>query len=838
MNYQASLIEKKWQDYWKNNQSFKFDPASIKEKYYVLEMFPYPSGKIHMGHVRNYTIGDVTARFKRSQGYNVLHPMGWDAFGLPAENAAIENKIHPADWTYKNIAAMREEFSSLGLSFDWDLEFATCDEDYYKHEQKIFLDFLKEGLAYRKESVVNWDPIDKTVLANEQVVNGKGWRSGAVVERKKLNQWFLKITDYADELIAELDNLTGWPEAVISIQEKWIGKSSGANVLFYKENSQEFIEVYTTKPETLFGGTFLAISPLHPQALELAKNNVAIAEFIKECEQLGTAEEAIEKAEKKGIKTSLNVVNPANNELLPVYIANFVLMDYGTGAIFGCPAHDERDHEFAKKYNLPIKQVIASNEPSPFYDENGLMINSGILDKLTSKDAKKKIICELENKKLGVEKINYRLRDWGVSRQRYWGAPIPIIHCPNCGVVPVKEEDLPVTLPKDVEFKGTGSPLAEHLTWKNVTCYKCQGQATRDTDTFDTFFESSWYFARFCSPKNTNPIDREICQNYLPVDQYIGGIEHAAMHLLYARFFTKAMKKCGYWNIDEPFKNLLTQGMVLHETYKDKNGNWLYPEEAKSQKDIVIGRVEKMSKSKKNLVSPIDIINDMGADSARLFIMSDTPPERDLEWSDKTLQGVSRFLNRIWVFVDKFATDYEVNKLLNSQIDFDKIDETALKLYKIAQKSIFLATENYEKLQFNVAIALIRELSNEIFAFNPSNIDQQIILAKSLEILIILLNPLCPHITEELNEKLGNINKIGESKWPIAIEEFLKDDSFTLAIQVNGKLRGTLEVSNDTDAEKIKEIALEVPNVKNFLQDKQIKKIIYVPGKIVNVVAI
>jgi len=805
--YEPLKIEQKWQKFWqeKNIDESKLDLS--RPKYYVLEMLPYPSGHIHMGHLRNYTMGDVVARFKKANGFNVLHPMGWDAFGLPAENAAIEKKLHPGAWTYSNIDHMREQIKSFGISYDWSREVATCDAEYYKEEQKFFLDFYKNNLAYRKESFVNWDPVDNTVLANEQVVNGRGWRSGALVERKKLNQWFLKITDFAEELLDEVLKLEGWPEPVRNIQEKWIGKSIGAIVKFKLEN--EIIEIYTTRPETLFGASFCAISPFHPLAEKLAQSNNEIAEFIIECGRTGTAEGDLEKQEKKGIATGLKLINPINNQAYPLYIANFVLMEYGTGAIFGCPAHDERDFEFATKYNLPIIPVI----------EDEKLVNSEFLNGLSVEEAKKAAIQKLEQLEAGTGSIKFRLRDWGVSRQRYWGCPIPMIYCDTCGVVPVKEEDLPVKLPEDVTFDKPGNPLEHHPTWKHTNCPSCGGKAVRETDTFDTFFESSWYFLRYCTPKNELALERDSIKYWMPVDQYIGGIEHAAMHLLYARFFIKALSKCGYIAIKEPFTNLLTQGMVLHATYKDKNGNWITPKEAAGRDDVVVGRLEKMSKSKKNVVDPADITASYGADTARFFILSDSPPEKEFEWSSSGVEGSFRYLNKLY----RFVTENIVKENLAEP-------EDRKYLAKVNQ-SIKAITEQIEKMHFNSAIASIREFSNYIFA-----LEKKEEIKHAVSILLKLLYPFTPHITEELWAQIGNATSIIHASWPLYNAQYLENDTVILAIQVNGKLRGTVEIAKDLPQEEIKALVLAMSNIQKFIEGQEIKKFIVVPNKIINIV--
>ncbi len=796
MEYNPESTELKWQKLWSENQSFKFDAGSSKPKSYILEMFPYPSGRIHMGHLRNYTIGDAIARFKRSSGFNVLHPMGWDAFGLPAENAAIENKVSPGDWTYKNIDAMRSELQRIGLSYDWSREVATCHPNYYRHEQKFFLDFLKNGLAYQKESTVNWDPVDNTVLANEQVIDGRGWRSGALVERRKLKQWFLKISDFSEDLLNGLKELQGWPDAVKTMQEKWIGKSEGAHIDFEIIGRKDRLKVFTTRPDTIFGMSFAAIAPAHPIAEELKANNKALADFIIECNQIANTEEALEKAEKKGFDTGLKVKHPFNGKEIPLYVANFILMEYGTGAIFGCPAHDERDEAFATKYNLPIIQVV---------NEENKLENSEFLNGLDVPAAKKRAIAEFEKLGQGKGQITYRLRDWGVSRQRYWGCPIPIIYCDSCGTVPVPENQLPVELPKDVTFDKPGNPLDHHPTWKNVDCPSCKKSAKRETDTFDTFFESSWYFARFCSDDNAQPL--KDADKILPVDNYIGGIEHAVLHLLYARFFTRALTKCGLMNVKEPFKNLLTQGMVCHPTFKNEKGEWIYPEEANERS--VKGPSVKMSKSKKNVVDPNRIVKEYGADTARLFMLSDSPPERDLEWSDEGVEGSFKFLNRVWrlaLSVKEEAASDDIKK------------KTA--------KAIADVTYALENNHFNKAVAAIRTLFNEISA-TPAR--------ESVETLLKLLNPLTPHIAEELWVQIKAKGSVNE--WPKADSSLLANDSVSVAIQVNGKKRAVVELPKDASEAAAKEAAFKEPNVLEFAKPETIKKFIYVPNKIINIVA-
>ena len=857
-NYNHKQAEKKWQKIWDEKQFFKFDESSNKPKYYVLEMFPFPSGKIHMGHLRNYAIGDVVARFKKMQDFNVLHPIGFDAFGLPAENAALQNKIHPKDWTYSNIKNMREELKSIGFSYDWSREIATCDASYYKHEQKIFLDFYKNGLAYQKESFVNWDPIDQTVLANEQVIDGRGWRSGALVEKKKLKQWFLKVSDFSEDLLSELKNLKGWDERVLSMQEKWIGKSEGA-VVNFKVDEQKDIEIYTTRPDTIFGAAAIIISPHHPLATELSKSNQKINNFVQECSKSAVNEEAIETAEKNGIDTGLQAIHPLDKNIkLPIYIGNFVLMEYGTGAIFACPAHDQRDFEFAKKYNLPIKQVVVSNNPDlnsdlP-YTDSGTMINSEFLDGIKNEDAKTLVIKTLEEKGLGKRKINYRLRDWGVSRQRYWGCPIPILYLEDGSVVPVPEENLPVQLPEDVTFDGNGNPLANHPTWKYTT-YKGQ-KAIRETDTFDTFFESSWYFLRYASQPTDQAFNRDVVNKLLPVDQYIGGVEHAVLHLLYARFFTKALQKCGYLNFNEPFKNLLTQGMVCHQTFKTQAGEWVYPGDAmkdengnfihyQTKESLVVGRSEKMSKSKKNVVEPLNIIDAYGADTARLFMLSDTPPERNLEWSNKGIDGAWKYINRLWKLVvgaDQCVFPQNENgghmgPTLQPNPSSPTKDQQ--EIIKLNHKTIFAVKNDLEKMGFNSAIAKIREFSNALEKFLVQSAEDQKIMQFSLNNLVLLISPLMPHLAEELWQKLGNQTAIAEGiLFPTYDKNLIIDDEVNIAVQVNGKLRAVLVMPKSSSKETLEAAALASDAVQKSIVGKEIKKVIIVPDKLVNLVVV
>jgi leucyl-tRNA synthetase len=856
--YNFRETELKWQAYWEKHNSFHLSTTAdgAKNPYYVLEMFPYPSGNIHMGHVRNYTLGDVTARYKRACGFDVLHPMGWDAFGLPAENAAIERKVHPGEWTYANIATMRSQLQSIGLSYDWSREIATCDPDYYKHEQKFFLDFLKAGLAYRKESYVNWDPIDNTVLANEQVIDGRGWRSGAPVERRKLSQWFLRISSFAEELLSGIATLTAWPEKVRIMQERWIGKSVGAKIRFQVAGSgvqNNAVEVFTTRPDTLFGMSFLAIAPHHPIAKELATRNVQLATFIQECDQLGTSEEAIEKAEKKGFATGLSVQHPFDaSRTHPVYVANFVLMEYGTGAVFGCPAHDQRDFEFATKYSLPILQVVGPQSETPLseaYTGDGVLINSGFLDGLNVAEGKEQAIAALVKQGVGEKTVNYRLRDWGVSRQRYWGCPIPIIYCAGCGAVPVSETELPVTLPKDVTFDAPGNPLERHPTWKHVPCPTCGKHATRETDTFDTFFESSWYFARFCDPQAQAPLT-DAAARWLPVNNYIGGVEHAVLHLLYSRFFMRALHACGYDVPPEPFKGLMTQGMVCHETYKDTSGAWLYPQDVIKENGTLthkdtgqpatVGRSEKMSKSKRNTVDPREIIASYGADTARLFMMSDSPPERDLEWTEAGIDGAWRYINRVWRLLSGL-------KPVIAQATHmpETVEGEALALRRRTHKTIAAITQDIEQFHFNKAVARIRELSNAMedadkscAALHGAALAQMHwALGEAARTLLVIAQPFIPHFAEEAWQQLGHTDTVAQQPWPKAEAALCAVDEITLAVQVNGKLRATITCAPDTDTQTLESLALAAKNVQDCLAGKHIRKIIVVPGRIVNVVA-
>ncbi|TAK98215.1 MAG: leucine--tRNA ligase [Rhodospirillaceae bacterium] len=858
--YNFRDVEPRWQETWAARNCFATATDSTKPKYYVLEMFPYPSGRIHMGHVRNYTLGDVVARYKKAKGFDVLHPMGWDAFGLPAENAALERGIHPGTWTRQNIKVMRGQFAPLGFSLDWSREISTCEPEYYRHEQKMFLDFLKAGLAYRKESWVNWDPVENTVLANEQVIDGRGWRSGELVEQRRLSQWFLKITHYAEDLLQALDGLDRWPEKVRIMQHNWIGRSEGARVFWPLVNGDgrdrdDLLEVFTTRPDTLFGASFCAISAQHPLAAKLAENNPTLAGFIAECSRTGTSTAAIETAEKKGVPSGLSARHPFDpKRTVPVYVANFVLMDYGTGAIFGCPGHDERDMEFARKYKLAVHCVVAPTNADPVafaaeleagntaFTDDGVAVNSDFLNGLKVVDAKRAAIAKLESLGLGKGTVQYRLRDWGVSRQRYWGCPIPIIHCAACGAQPVPDADLPVTLPEDVTFDKPGNPLDRHPTWKHVKCPKCGGGATRETDTFDTFFESSWYFARFCSPHTTDvPFDKQAVAKWLPVDQYIGGVEHAVLHLLYSRFFTRAMKDCGYLDVKEPFAGLFTQGMVCHETYRAADGAWVEPGDVNVSGGnatritdgaaVTVGRSEKMSKSKKNTVDPQAIIETYGADAARLFMLSDSPPERDLEWTDAGIEGAWRYLNRLW----RMATiAREIPAGAVPEIEALKADDAAA--LRQIHRAIAQVSDDLEKFRFNSAVARVRELSNTVQDMAREGDGAQVY-RYGVETVARLINPLTPHIAEEMWKALGHGGVLAETPWPEFDSRLLADDTMTLAVQVNGKLRGTITVAKDAAKDVCESEALAIPAVQKHLDGKPPRKVIVVPGKIVNIVA-
>lgn len=850
--YNAGSTEAKWQKAWAENDTFCVTEDRSRPKYYVLEMFPYPSGKIHMGHVRNYTQGDVVARYKRAKGFNVLHPMGWDAFGMPAENAAMEHNVHPAKWTYENIDHMKNQLKRIGFSFDWSRELATCDPEYYGKEQSMFIDFVEAGLVYRKESWVNWDPVDNTVLANEQVIDGKGWRSGALIERKKLNQWFFKITDAADDLDAELENLPRWPEKVRVMQKNWIGKSKGMHLNFDATETDDQITVYTTRPDTIFGASFVAIAADHPLATRYAENNPKLKEFIEECRKLGTSEEALEKAEKNGFKLDLSMKHPFMGDLkLPVYVANFVLMEYGTGAVFGCPAHDQRDLDFARKYDLNVQAVvIPTGEDGETYSvdniaytDTGLIGNSDFLNGMTIEEAKAKVIELGEAGGFGKAKTNYRLRDWGVSRQRYWGAPIPMVYCDDCGVVPVPKSELPVILPEDITFDKPGNPLDHHPTWKHVNCPKCDKPARRETDTFDTFIDSSWYFARFVSPHSDLPFEKDAADYWLPVDQYVGGVEHAILHLLYSRFFTRTMKEVGLCDVKEPFDGLFTQGMVCHETYQNQNGDWINPEDLTKKDDgsfvvaetgeaVTVGGSVKMSKSKKNVVDPTAIIDTYGADTARWFMLSDSPPERDLEWTEEGVEGAWRFTQRLWRVVTMSLDESSIG--MEEPSEFSK---EAKDLRRMTHLSIDSIGKDIENFHFNAAVAQTYKYANAISSFKPDGSDgDKYALFEAIKTIILITAPMMPHLAEEMWSLIGGEGMVSDASWPVAKSELMQQSSVIVVVQVQGKLRDKLEVAKDMDKAELETLALASEKVQAFTDGKEIRKVIVVPNKIVNIV--
>ncbi|MFZ0269010.1 leucine--tRNA ligase [Caulobacter sp.] len=862
--YNPKDTEPKWRAAWaKANTFLTLLTPDARPKYYVLEMFPYPSGRIHMGHVRNYAMGDVVARYKRAQGFNVLHPMGWDAFGMPAENAAMERGVHPKGWTYDNIAAMREQLKALGLSIDWSREFATCDPDYYGQQQAWFLRLLKRGLVYRKEASVNWDPVDMTVLANEQVIDGKGWRSGATVEKRKLTQWFLRITDYADALIDGLKTLDRWPEKVRIMQENWIGRSKGLRFTFEFDGKAPAghdagLDVYTTRPDTLFGASFVGIAPEHPLAEQLAAADPAVAAFVAECRKGGTSEADIEGAEKLGRDTGLRVVHPLDpTQTLPVWIANFILMDYGTGAIFACPAHDQRDLDFARKYDLPVLPVVLppGEDAATFqvgkeaYVGPGAIFNSAFLDGLDIEAAKTEAVSRIEAMDQGQGATVYRLRDWGVSRQRYWGCPIPVIHCAACGPVGVPEDQLPVVLPDDVAFDKPGNPLLRHPTWRHTTCPSCGGKAERETDTLDTFVDSSWYFARFTDPTAAEPINKAAADHWMPVDQYIGGVEHAVLHLLYARFVTRALKDEGLVSVEEPFAGLFTQGMVTHEAYKNTAGEWVEPSDvviavegasrsakhATTGEPITIGDIEKMSKSKKNVVAPEDIFEAYGVDAARLFVMSDSPPERDVQWTNSGVEGSWRFTHRVWnEFESQPAGDFA----------HDDADAAALALRKGAHRLIGFVTDSIEGFRFNSGVARLYEFLNMLKAApaalpDGSAASQGVLAARAeaLEILARLISPFTPHLAEEAWAQLGKAGMVVDAPWPQADAALAADDERVLPIQINGKRRGEIKVKAGTAEAEVEKIALADAAVLGHLEGLTVRKVIVVKDRIVNIVA-
>ena len=865
--YDPRAAEPRWQKAWDEAGLFSADNADPRPKYYVLEMFPYPSGRIHIGHTRNYTMGDVVARHKRAMGYNVLHPMGWDAFGMPAENAAMQNKVHPRDWTYRNIDTMRAQLKLMGLSIDWSREFATCDVDYYHRQQMLFVDFLEAGLVGRRVSKVNWDPVDRTVLANEQVIDGKGWRSGAEVEQRELAQWVFRIADFSQDLLDAIDALGQWPDKVRAMQRNWIGRSEGLSMRWaLVEQSapagETELEVYTTRPDTLFGASFMAVAADHPLASKAAEANSELAAFCEECRRMGTSVAALETADKKGFDTGIRVRHPFDEGWeLPVYVANFVLMDYGTGAIFGCPSGDQRDLDFARAYDLPVVPVVlppgidaaAFEIKDEAWTGEGTMINSSFLDGLTPAAAFAAIADRLEARDLagkpqGKRQVRFKLRDWGISRQRYWGCPIPVVHCGACGLVPVPKDQLPVTLPDDVSFERPGNPLDHHPTWKHADCPACGKPARRETDTMDTFVDSSWYFARFTAPREKAPTDPDAANAWLPVDQYIGGIEHAILHLLYSRFFARAMNRTGHMKVDEPFKGLFTQGMVVHETYKADDGQWLDPAEvriegvaadrrayhAETGAPVAIGGLEKMSKSKRNTIGPEDITQSYGADTARWFMLSDSPPDRDVEWTDAGAEGAHRFIQRLWRLVAGAAPAIAPGNPAAAS-------DGATRMRKAAHKALKGVGEDFERLAFNKAIARIHEMVNAVApaidhaARSGSDADKATA-HEVLSILIQLVAPIAPHLAEECWTALGHEAMVAETPWPAFDPALVADQTVTLPVQINGRKRGELEIARDTDRAGVESAVLALEFVQRHLGGAAPNKVIVVPGRIVNIV--
>jgi leucyl-tRNA synthetase len=834
VRFDPGQADSRWQRAWDEARCFEADSTSARPKSYVLEMFPYPSGRIHIGHVRNYTMGDVLARYKKMRGHEVLHPMGWDAFGMPAENAAMEKGVHPAGWTHDNIDTMKRQLKQLGFALDWSREFATCDPEYYGHEQALFLDLYEAGLVYRRESAVNWDPVDQTVLANEQVVDGRGWRSGALVEKRKLNQWFLKITHFAQDLLEGLDELKDWPEKVRLMQENWIGKSTGLQFAFELSNG-EALEVYTTRPDTIFGASFVAVAADHPLAQGVASTNCDAAKFIELCKQGGTTAAELETAEKLGFDTGIGAKHPFTGEHLPVFIANFVLMDYGTGAIMAVPGHDQRDFDFATKYGLPIVRVIAASADqadSPLTEAeagDGICVNSDFLNGMAVADAKAEVIRRIEAAGSGEGKTVWRLRDWGVSRQRYWGTPIPFIHCDACGVVPVPKEHLPVTLPEDVDFTIPGNPLERHSTWKHADCPSCGKPARRETDTLDTFVNSSWYFLRFASQPKDKPFDKAEVAQWLPVEQYIGGIEHAILHLLYARFWTRALAHCGLVDVREPFASLFTQGMVTHETYSRKDGSrevFFTPDEVERSSEgavlkadgqkVEIGKVIKMSKSKKNVVDPQDIIADYGADAVRWFMLSDSPPERDLPWSEAGIEGCGRFVQRLWRLFGQFdAAASGEDKALDRK----------------THQTVHAVSADIEALSFNKAVARLYELTSAVEKATHSASRNEAIRA-----ILLMVSPMMPHLAEEGWEALGHDGLAAMAAWPEVDPALLVEDEVTIAVQHKGKLRDTLTVAKGLSKEELEELALASEKVQRSIDGADVRKVIVVPDRLVNIV--
>ncbi|WP_439572294.1 leucine--tRNA ligase [Phreatobacter sp.] len=865
--YNARTAEPKWRAVWDEKAIFETKNTDPRPKYYVLEMFPYPSGRIHMGHVRNYTMGDVVARYKRARGFNVLHPMGWDAFGLPAENAAMASKVHPKEWTYANIATMKAQLKSMGLSLDWSRELATCDPSYYRHQQKLFADFMRAGLVERRSAKVNWDPVDQTVLANEQVIDGRGWRSGALVEQRDLTQWFLKITDFSQDLLSALDGLDRWPDKVRLMQRNWIGRSEGLMIRWALKDGTapaglSELEVYTTRPDTLFGASFMAIAPDHPLARAAAATNPALAAFSDECRRMGTSVATLETAEKLGFDTGIRAIHPFDPAWeVPVYVANFVLMDYGTGAIFGCPSGDQRDIEFANAYGLPFATVVKPSDAGDdfavtdtAYDGDGVMINSRFLNGMTTGAAFEEVARRLETTALGnapvaTRKVNFRLRDWLISRQRYWGCPIPVVHCKACGAVPLPDDQLPVVLPDDADFSRPGNPLDRHPSWKHVACPSCGGPAQRETDTMDTFVDSSWYFARFTDPWRTNtPTDPVVADAWLPVDQYIGGIEHAILHLLYSRFFARAMKATGHGLVEEPFRGLFTQGMVVHETYRGPDGAYVTPAEVTitgegdqrratlrgSNAPVEIGSIEKMSKSKKNVVDPDDIIDTYGADTARWFMLSDSPPERDVIWTEAGVEGASRFVQRLWRIVGTIAA-------LEPSAAATPNPDAAMAIRRAAHVALDRVETDIERLGFNRCVAHIYTLANALTkaldergeGLAAATCDA---MREAGDILVQLVAPMMPHLAEECWTALGHSGLVAEQAWPSVDRAILVEDTITLPVQVNGKKRADLTIAREAAQKDIEAAAVALDAVQKALEGRPVRKVIVVPQRIVNVV--
>jgi leucyl-tRNA synthetase len=837
-NYNPFIVEKKWQIYFEKNQIFK-TKKNLEKKFYCLEMFPYPSGNIHMGHVRNYTLGDVIANYKRLKGYNVLHPMGWDAFGLPAENAAIQNKLHPRIWTKKNIEVMKSQLQRLGLSVDWNKELSTCDENYYKHQQSLFSFFFNKGLVYKKESYVNWDPIDQTVLANEQVIDGKGWRSGAMVEKKKLSQWFFNITKYSDELLESLENLKGWPEKVKLMQKNWIGKSVGCEIDFLTNNEKK-IKIFTTRPDTIFGASFIAIAPDHPFT-KFFQNDENFLKFKNEALKNIAIESSLSKSAKLGFKTPYFVHHPfIKDKKMPIYVSNFILMDYGTGAIYGCPAHDQRDLEFALKYKLDVLPVVSPNKSQDIkikdeaYVDDGFIINSDFLNDLSVSEAQKKIIKIIKEKKIGNSKIIYRLKDWGISRQRYWGCPIPILYREDGKIIPVPEKDLPVTLPEDIDFSKPGNPLENHPTWKYTKCSETGMKAIRETDTLDTFVDSSWYFLRFCSPLEQNhPFNNENVNYWMPVDQYIGGVEHAILHLLYSRFFTLALKDEFKFKFSEPFQNLFTQGMVCHPTFKTEKGEWVFPKDVKFENGkyfldnnlkVLKGDSQAMSKSKKNIVDPDDIIKIYGADAVRWFILSDSPPDRDIQWSDSGIQGAFKYIQKIWRVCEKI----KVYKKEKEENDNNFLIKTNILIKEI--------TECIEKFHINVAVAKLYIFLNNL----NEEIDKKVLneenIINTFKKYLIIISAFIPYIANECWEKITKQNNLSLQVWPKIENTLIKKDRFDVVVQINGKKRAIINAINNESEENIFSKSLAIKNIKVILDEKNIVKKIFIKNKLLNIV--